>query len=344
MQTPRPAVLLFALSPLALAAAPAQACSCSACSALSDQEAGDWGIPENYQAYRHGPFSGFRADLRYDFVTQDRLRSGSGTASIADVNNAIGNGTLGELERKTTTQTTTLGLDYVWADDVLAAGVNVQVPWIVRNHSTIDAATLGGGSFAESHSYSSGLGDVKIVGRAGFRSDFIHSPGVLLGLKLPTGQTDDNFSSGPLANTPLDRSLQLGTGSTDLILGTFHGGEIAENWEWFAQGTWQTALATKDDFRPGDTFALNAGVRFTEFKAVTPQLQVNVRHTLHDTGANADPENTGSTSVLLSPGVTVALSERVKVYGMVQLPLWQEVRGIQLTSAWNASVGISVGF
>jgi len=344
MQTPfrRPALLLLALSPLALSAAPTQACSCSACSCVSEQE---WGGLAGTLASS----SGFHVDLRQDLVSQDQLRHGSHAASEANVNDALASGTLEEVERKTTTYTTTLGLDYA-ADD--GWGVNAQVPWIARSHATIDGDTLAAGAFDESKSRAGGLGDVKVVGRFPMSYHQTNNGATtadiklqfLLGLKLPTGQTSQNFSQGPLAGEALDRSLQLGTGSTDLILGLSHAGELAENWGWFTQATWQTALLTKDNYRPGDAVALNAGVRFTEFQTVTPQLQINARHAWHDRMGNADPSNTGSTSVLLSPGVSVAVAEQVKIYAAVQVPLWQEVRGIQLTSSWNASLGVSVGF
>jgi len=48
--------------------------------------------------------------------------------------------------------------------------------------------------------------------------------GVQLGVKLPTGHygTAVNFNSGPNVGTPLDASLQAGTGSTDLIVGAYY--------------------------------------------------------------------------------------------------------------------------
>ncbi len=340
---PRPAVLLLlAATPLALAAAPAQACSCSACSCLSEQE---WGG----LAGTLGTVSGFHADLRQDFVRQDRLLHGSHAADSSNVNAALSSGTLEELERRTTTYTTTLGLDYASKD---GWGVNLQLPWIVRTHATIDDVTLGGGAFDESTSSASGLGDAKLMARFPLSYSQIENGEttadfklqLLAGVKLPTGKTSRNFSAGPLAGEALDRSLQLGTGSTDLILGLAHGGELAEDWGWFAQGTWQTAMATHDNFRPGDALTLGTGVRFTGFKVVVPQLQLNARHTLHDRGANADAANTGSTAILISPGLSVPVGDRVSLYASVQLPLWQQVRGIQLVSSWNASVGVSVGF
>ena len=49
-------------------------------------------------------------------------------------------------------------------------------------------------------------------------------PGIQLGAKLPSGKygTAINFYGGPSAGTPLDASLQPGTGSFDVIVGAYY--------------------------------------------------------------------------------------------------------------------------
>ena len=64
----------------------------------------------------------------------------------------------------------------------------------------------------------------------GFFKDM--STGVIFGLKLPTGTFP---ASG------IDRDTQIGTGSTDLLLGAFHRGLLTGDnaWQYFGQVMWR---------------------------------------------------------------------------------------------------------
>lgn len=305
----------------------ASACSSCGCTLSSDWESqGIAGQP------------GLRVDLRYDYINQNQLRHGSGAASASALAEALDSGAVGETEQKTTNRYYTLGLDYSpnrnW-------GVNLQIPYIDREHGTIAA---GDSDVSSSHTRS--VGDVRLIGRyQGLSPD--GDIGLLLGVKLPTGEYRDNFTSGPIALNPepdnrLDRSLQPGSGSTDLILGAYRFGSLSRDWDWFAQGLYQFALTTKDQYRPGNALNLNAGLRYMDFGSVMPQIQLNAKTGQSDSGQNADTQNSGGQVVYLSPGVTATLSKSVKVYGFVQLPLYQHVEGFQLAPRWNASVGINI--
>lgn len=276
---------------------------------------------------------GLRMDLRYDYVNQNQLRHGSGIASGTDIANALAAGTMAETEQFTQNHYYTLGADYMFNRDW---GINLQLPYIDRAHGTI-----GAGDTDTSYSHTKSLGDIKLIGRyQGFFPDA--KTGMMLGLKLPTGKHDANFSSGPLAGQPLDRSLQPGNASTDLIVGAYHFDTLARNVDWFAQGLFQTALITHDDYRPGNAVNLNMGLRYTGFGNTMPQLQINAQARRSDGGTNADT-NTGGKLVYLSPGVTVMINSTMKVYGFIQLPLYQYVEGLQLAPRWNASFGVNFG-
>ena len=108
------------------------------------------------------------------------------------------------------------------------------------------------------------------------------SSGVIAGVKLPTGSTDEPFN-GP-AGGIVDPSLQPGTGSTDLLLGGFYSGAY-EKLGWFAQGLWQHAIASNAGYTPGDAMTLNAGLTYADMgQAVVPLFQVNYVHRNIDRG------------------------------------------------------------
>lgn len=103
-------------------------------------------------------------------------------------------------------------------------------------------------------------------------------------------------------------------------------------------------MNTKDQYRPGNGLNLNLGLRYLGFDAAVPQIQINARRVARDSGARADTVSTGGTLVYLSPGLVVPVSKLASVYGFVQLPIYQNVNGVQLTPKYTASLGVRFSF
>ena len=330
----------LALLPLA---AVNEALACAACGCTLSKDWGTQGISTT---------PGFTADLSYDYIKQDQQRYGSSTASSSQINNLWQAGQ--EIEDYTTTQTISAALNYTsdtW-------GLITVLPFVHRTHGTFgafDATTNNVPSPDLSTAYASSsdnsIGDIRVIGRyTGFSAD--KSAGVIAGIKLPTGSTNATFNDGV---SPLDRSLQIGTGSTDLILGGFLTGAI-EAYGWFAQATVQHAVATKSidgaDYRPGDAYSVNAGIRYAKFGAkFTPMLQFNYIYKQQDTGAGATPPDaltggpaSGGTLVYLAPGALARIGGGTSVYGFIQLPIYQDVNSLQLSPRYTVSVGIQQSF
>src|SRR5262249_50401845 len=211
---------------------------------------------------------------------------------------------------------------------------NIMLPWYDRSH-----ATIAEGDTAISTSHDQGVGDLRIVGRyTGFAEQ--RSTGIEFGLKLPTGKFDSPFRTGPQAGETLDRGLQLGTGTTDLLLGIYNFGSFAPDWGYFADALLTQPLNSRDDFRPGTGINVNFGVRYGAWESFQPQLQLNGRFEKRESGANADVDNSGASLVYVSPGATWNFSRRFSAYGFVQLPIYQRVNGLQIQARWLASVGL----
>jgi hypothetical protein len=302
---------------LLLAAAPsAQACGACGCTLHSD-----WAT----QGYVAGP--GFRFDLRYDYFNQDQLRTG--TKSVERSTFGVPNEM--EIQEKTINRNLTAALDYSPNADW---GVTLVVPVFNRYH-----ATIAEGDTDPSFSKRNGLGDLRLLGRyQGFSDD--HTFGVQFGVKLPTGDTKQTFNAGAQSGEALDRGLQLGTGTTDLLLGFYAFGSFAPDWGVFGQVLFQKAMAENDGFKPGNGVNANVGLRYTGIKGVTPHLQLNLRAEDREAGLHADLDNSGATLVYLSPGVTVQLSPAFQVYAFAQVPVAQRVNGLQLEPKWSASLGL----
>ena len=328
------AALIIVAITLLLYSGNANACASCGCTLSSD-----------WESLQFSGSTGLKMDLRYDYLNQDQLRSGTKTISSAAASQITNDGNPQEVEKYTTNNYLTLGIDYSLNHDW---GVNVQVPYIDRKHSTLgtnsDGTSPADGAY---DSHTKNMGDIKVIGRyQGFTPHC--NFGILYGLKLPTGSyTQTGTSTDP--NNPgdtaaIDRGLQPGTGTTDVILGAYYTDSLGQNWDYFTQAIYQKALNSKNDYKPGDGFNLNFGLRYAGITSFAPQIQLNYRHVQHDEGANADQVSTGGTLLYISPGITVPLGTQLSVFGFVQLPLYQDLNGVQLAPRYTASVGVHYSF
>jgi hypothetical protein len=275
--------------------------------------------------------AGTRVDLRFEYVRQDDLRAGSGKASPS--------GTVGEDDELTTTNRNWLisvehSFDEHW-------GVAVHLPFLSRTHTHI-ANDPNDGPTPERWDFRR-VGDARIIGRYQFgQSDPTDaSIGLRFGIKLPTGVHDVSNSDGVVA----ERSLQPGTGTTDLILGLYVNGQFDDGRSgWFAQAGLQQPLSSRDDFKPGAQLNLDAGYRRELSGSVDGLLQLNVHAKQRDSGAQAEPDLSGGRFVSLSPGLSWAVSRDTRAYGFAQLPVYRYVNGTQLTARWSLVAGISHAF
>lgn len=313
----------------------AHACASCGCTLNTDWQSLDY----SYQP-------GLKLDIRYDFLNQNQLRSGTGTISSTAASKIVNSGSPQEVESYTRTHSVTLGLDYSTNADW---GINLQLPYIIRDHSTLGTASNGvvaGPGGGQYDSQTSDLGDMRIIGRYQGFSSKIHI-GLLFGLKLPTGNYKDNGTStdptapGPV---PMDRGLQPGSGTTDVIVGAYYNDAITPNWGYFTQIMYQAATYSADSYRPGDSLNATLGLRYAGFDYVVPQLQLNFRNVQRDTGANADNVSTGGTLLYISPGLIAAVTDRVSTYAFIQLPLYQNLNGVQLAPRFIPSVGVRYSF
>ena len=231
--------------------------------------------------------------------------------------------------------------DYTFNQDW---GLSAVVPLVNRQHDHIH--NHGGGQIPEEWSFT-GLGDMRLLlrRRLGTYEDSdkhtIGTAGINFGIKLPTGQTNQRNSDGEEA----ERSLQPGSGTTDVLLGAYYSKDLPDlNWSWFVQGLAQMAMNEYNDYRQGHRFTLDAGVRYAMGDRVGLLLQTNYLFKARDQGLEAEPDDTGGRFLFLSPGVSYAFSRAAQVYGFLQLPIHQDVNGVQLVAKYAIAVGVNMRF
>jgi hypothetical protein len=274
---------------------------------------------------------GARAELRYEYLEQDQPRAGSEKVAT------------GEIPTEHDELSTVNQALFATFDDNFASGwgVSAIVPVILRDHEHFDtdAAQLEQWDFT-------GLGDIRVAGRyqsavgapdAGRRQVL----GGLFGLTLPTGQTDETNAEGEAA----ERSLQPGTGTTGAFGGAYYQVRLpTHELSFFAQAAYALPLDSYHDYQPGDRFGLDLGLSWNATRHLALLVQLNGLWRGHDSGEEAEPEDSGGRFVFISPGVSVPVTPDVQLFALVQLPIDQYVNGVQLTASWGATGGVGFRF
>ncbi len=286
-------------------------------------------LSSDWASQGYGMMPGFQASVRFEYYDNTDLWTGLHRVDRS----ALSYPNDDEVQRETLNRNTWLGLDYVLGP---SWGIAAQLPFYDRFHSTIAA-----GDTAVSESRASGVGDLRLVARY---QKFDPFQGFVLqfGFRLPTGRFTQDFASGPQAGTPLDRGLQLGTGTTDVLAGASYFRRPTTHLGWFAQAVLDQPLNHRDGFIPSASLGLNGGIRYLNSSAFTPQLQVNLRWDSRERGVNADFANSGGTVAYLSPGLTAEISQKASGFLFVQLPVYQRFNGLQLEPRWSLSLGINL--
>jgi hypothetical protein len=204
--------------------------------------------------------------------------------------------------------------------------VMAEMPFYHRSLTTTDDGTVVGPPGTIYTGYLSSPGDLQLLGMyTGFSPDL--SNGLGFGVKLPTG--DDRGPKGPLGGYEFDRDSLPGTGSTDLMFEGYHTGSLplSPAMSWFAQGKYQFAVATNDDYRPGNELDAALGVTYDfgangPFSDIMPLVQMIDSWRAHDQGIAADPPNSGYERVLVAPGIELQV-QQFRIFADVELPIYQ---------------------
>ncbi len=317
----RAAAALVALA--SLPATPALAsCGSAFCSLMTDDFAQGVGTSH----------LGWSSDLRLEAVTQTRLRRGTSTIDASQVTGEEA------VERHTKNLNLLASLSYAVDADW---SVSVRVPVVRRDHlhDLIDEETGAPGP-SEQWRFTQ-LGDVQVQARRQFALAGDSTALALFGgLKLPTGAIDVSNGDGARA----ERALQPGTGTTDLLLGGAWRHAVGTDNAFIGQLSLSQALNAKEGFKPGRRVEFSVGWSHAYSPTLGTVLQLNARQRGRDSGAQAEPDHSGSTTVDLSPGVTFGLGHASTLYAYLQLPLYQKVNGTQLVPRSALALGWTSAF
>ncbi len=248
--------------------------------------------------------------VEYDNLDQNRNWSGDSSAPAAD-----------NADKLIRTHMVNVGVTYSFNPDW---SVVVEAPVWNREFHTENEDGTGVDRFNHT-----AIGDERLMGIYTGLSKSM-STGLIFGVKLPNG--DWKYAH-------FDRDTEIGTGSTNLLLGAFHTGSLSRDgaWRYFVRGLWDKPVASQGGYEPGQEFDAAAGVsydmaQFTNGPVkVVPMLQLLASTRARDRGPNANPPNTGYDRLMLSPGIQL-VEGRWALYGDVEVPIYQHVNGDQLTA------------
>ena len=271
--------------------------------------------------------SGATASVEFDYQDQNHNWSGTSEAPAAD---------------NTDKDIRTSFLTFAYQDMLSRSwGLRLEVPYEERHFETVSYAP---GSPLASLDFS-GFGDARIQGvYTGFSPDM--STGLTFGFKLPTGSYTTNNVYGDI-----DRDTEIGSGSTDLLLGGFQRFNLGTDYGWsgFLEGQLDLPVLIQSQYRPGAEFDAALGAYYDGWHIgkilVSPLVQVKVSIRGRDTGANATyPVASGySRGCCSSPGIEFDLHP-FKVYADVERPLYQRFNGNQVAAAALYKLQVSYMF
>lgn len=268
--------------------------------------------------------------LNYDY--QDQNQNWSGTSSAPASHND---------DKEIKTDFFSLDLQYFFN---YSWGIQAELPYDYRSFTT----KIGPGNIVTRNW--SQFGDLRIEGvYTGFFPDL--SAGVDLGVKLPTG-------SHTFDSRIVDRDTELGSGSTDILLGGFYRNSLTKDgkWDWFAQAELDLPVLTQVEYRPGLELDTAAGIYYRGWwlgrVKISPIAQIIFSERTSDSGANAsggandDPAggvNSGYQRIMLSPGIEFHIHS-VKVYADAEFPVFQNFIGNQVVAPVLLKVNLGWAF
>jgi len=277
----------------------------------------------------------FSLKLSHEYIYQDQIYAGSNRSFVGAIPGHHD-------EVSTLNQVTALSLGYGIFDFL---GIDLYVPFVHRKHTHIH--NHHGEQIPEKWNFS-GLGDMTVLAHFSiFNPAGSSGIGLSAGIKLPTGVTGAVNDQ----TEPAEVTIQPGTGSTDFLFGAQYSRDlfILPN---MAQGystipinfSINYKLNTKgtDDFMFGNELMLHVSTAYRFLETAAFLLQVNGRFLEQaDAGNTNEPiENTGGKWLFVSPGLKFYFNENLSLYGYFQIPVYQNVNGIQQAAAYNLLVGI----
>ncbi len=190
----------------------------------------------------------------------------------------------------------------------------------------------------------SGIGDIKLISRYRIWSQKKKDPFNLafgVGLKIPTGSTDEKDSSG---NFP--GFIQTGSGSWDPIIELGAHKLVGRS---FLSSHFLYKMSTEgergnDDYEKPDVFKYNFGYAYALSRLFDLQCELNGEVKGKAELAGHEQDDTGGHVIYLSPGVHFKFRKGMHVDVCVPIPVYRDLNGTQLSEEYRMVAKLAMKF
>jgi hypothetical protein len=276
-------------------------------------------------------------DLTQQYIDQNQPRAGTNDVAVGAIPS-------GEDEIRTISRITTARAVYQPNE---AWSVVASIPYVSRYHEHIHNAA---GNPPELQRWSfTGAGDLDVDVSRTFKGGG-ESPTryhLTAGVKAPTGVRHVAEFNGDEPEPP----ARPGNGAWAAIAGAGAQWSIQAKMPGGLYGAIPVRLSVlghasgrgTERYRVGSELQTNLGTSYPITRAVEILLSGDFRVRAKDDPGNTDAEagHTGGTAAFVSPGLRVNVAEKTAFYGIVQVPVYQRVNGINLVSDFNLYLGVS---
>ncbi len=282
-----------------------------------------------------------RVDINYSYVPQTGPNNQVAAVNIENQQQILNE----HLEQQTINQQLRLDMNYGLTDNWT---LQFQIPVVSREHD--HRIEVGAGAAPAIGAFenfdATGLGDISFMAKYGFLPTLRSMLVFGLGAVAPTG----NFDARNITGAIQEPTLQIGRGNWGLVVHAFQQYElIPHKLNQFFSYTWNHTFENKFNYQFGDTNLFAFGLNWLATPRTTLSLQLNYTYALQDQfvgslkahGTILNPDdvvlsdqitqrgvaNTGRTTLLLTPGITLRIGENTSWYFYGQAPLVQDANG-----------------
>ena len=275
-------------------------------------------------------------DLSQQYIDQNQPRVGTHNATVGQIPSA-------EDEVRTVSRVTSAHVMYQPAGGWT---LSATLPFVNRYHEHI---RNGGGSPELQRWNFTGVGDLEAQGSRTFGSGAEGSIRyhVTAGFKAPTGLKHVEPFNGDEPEPP----ARPGNGAWGAIAGAGAQWSLPTKMLGGVYGAIPIRLSVlghangrgTERYRVGSELQTNLGVSYPVARSVEVLLSGDFRVRAKDDVGNTDADrgHTGGTWAFVSPGLRVSPMSRTAFYGVVQLPVYQHINGINLVSDLNLYFGVT---
>lgn len=183
--------------------------------------------------------------------------------------------------------------------------------------------------------FSGGVGDLLLFSRYRLMHRDPHHAALLMGVKLPTGDTRQTDNRGQR----IGAHNQPGSGSIDFQFGLAYTLEL-ERWEVSADALAHIRTQGAMRYQAGNALQADLAVSYS-LEVLAPVIELNGIWAQRDIEDGEALKNSGLRVLYVSPGLLVRLAHGHVMFATFQYPLLQPLPGIQNPERFRASIGYS---